>query len=100
MPEAYEKIVLFLNNYKLMGVVSWLGFGLAAGVTAKLLLPGSENMGWLRTIAIGVAGSFIGAALAAYLGFGKFAQWSFLGFVSAVAGAILLLLLNRLVTRT
>lgn len=98
--ELYDKVLAFLHTYKLTGIVSWLVFGLAAGVVAKLIIPGREEMGWLRTIAIGVAGSFIGAALSSYFGFGRFAQWSFYGFVSAVGGAIVLILINRIVTRS
>jgi uncharacterized membrane protein YeaQ/YmgE (transglycosylase-associated protein family) len=88
------------QNPMLSGVFSWVLFGLAAGVVAKLILPGPENIGWIRTIVIGIAGSFVGGFVGQYLGFGSAAAWSWQGFGTAVVGAVILLLLNRLVTRT
>jgi len=87
------------QNPMLSGIFSWLMFGLTAGVVAKLILPGPENMGWIRTIVIGIAGSFVGGFIGQYFGFGSAAAWSWQGFGTAVLGAVILLLLNRLVTR-
>ena len=83
-----------------MQILSWIGFGLAAGVTAKILLPGQENMGWFRTILVGIIGAFLGGIGAGYLGFQIQVGWNLVGFAAAVAGAIVCLLINRLVTRT
>ena len=44
-------------------ILSWACFGLIAGGIAKLLTPGPDPQGCLPTIAIGVAGSFVGGAI-------------------------------------
>ena len=49
-----------LNHPMVQSVMVWVGLGLATGVAAKILMPGSENMGWIRTILFGLLGSFIG----------------------------------------
>lgn len=82
------------------GILSWIGFGLVVGVIAKILLPGSENMGWIRTIVVGIAGSFVGGFMGSFFGMGSPAAWSISGVVTAVSGAVVLLLINRLVTRS
>lgn len=97
MEDAVQQVS---NNPMISGIFSWIIFGLAAGVVAKLILPGRENIGWIRTIVIGIAGSFLGGYIGSYLGFGSPAAWSWPGFGTAVVGAVILLLLNRLVTRS
>lgn len=82
------------------GIVSWIGFGLLCGVLAKLILPGPENMGWIRTIVIGIAGSFVGGFLGSFFGYGSPASFTAQGIGTGVAGAVVLLLINRLVTRS
>ena len=43
-----------------MGIVEILVMGLIVGALARLLIPGRIPMGILGTIAIGVAGAFLG----------------------------------------
>lgn len=86
--------------FTLEGILSWIGFGLIAGLIAKILLPGPENMGWIRTIVIGVAGSFVGVFVGSFFGLGSPASFTWQGIGTAVAGAFLLLLINRIVTRS
>jgi uncharacterized membrane protein YeaQ/YmgE (transglycosylase-associated protein family) len=81
-------------------LISWVAFGLVAGVAAKLILPGQENLGWFRTILVGIAGAFIGGFVAAYMGYHVTVGWNIFGFIAAVSGAIVLLLINRVVTRS
>jgi uncharacterized membrane protein YeaQ/YmgE (transglycosylase-associated protein family) len=83
-----------------MTTLSWIGYGLASGVTAKIILPGQENMGWIRTILIGIIGAFLGGMIANYFGVDIQLGWNLLGFLAAVAGSLICLLVNRLVTRT
>lgn len=80
--------------------LSWIFFGLLVGVAAKLILPGQESLGWIRTILVGICGAFLGGFLAAYLGYNVHVGWNMLGFVAAVGGSVVLLLINRLVTKT
>ena len=85
-----------------MGILSWIVFGLIAGIIAKLLMPGRDPGGCIITMLLGVAGAFVGGFLyrlatgtnVLYFGFdvGSFAI--------AVLGAAVILALYRLIVRT
>ncbi|GIX27917.1 GlsB/YeaQ/YmgE family stress response membrane protein [Pelomicrobium sp. G1] len=79
-----------------MGILSWIVFGLVAGVVAKLLVPGKDIGGIVVTIAIGIAGALIGGFIGTQLGFGTVTGFDFRSLVIAVLGAVLLLVLVRL----
>ncbi len=51
-----------------MGILSWILLGLIVGVLAKWLMPGDDPGGVFVTIAIGVAGAFVGGFIASLLG--------------------------------
>ena len=63
--------------------------GFAAGVIAKFIYPGKENMGWIWTIVLGIAGSFV----ATYLGKALkiYQPGEAAGFIGAIVGALILL---------
>jgi len=71
----------------------WIIFGLCVGVVAKLLLPGRDPGGFIVTIAIGVAGGLLGGFLGRSLGW--YQEGDPVGFVMAVAGALILLTAYR-----
>lgn len=71
--------------------------GLIVGAVAKLLMPGKDPGGWIITILLGLAGSFIASYLGRLVGWYKEGQSA--GFIMSVLGAILLLYLYRLFTR-
>jgi uncharacterized membrane protein YeaQ/YmgE (transglycosylase-associated protein family) len=77
-------------------ILGWIVFGLIAGVVAKVLMPGKDPGGFIITVLLGVAGSLIGGYLGSLLGIKG--GW-FISFAMAVAGAMLLLLVYRLVRR-
>ncbi|HEX6203700.1 MAG TPA: GlsB/YeaQ/YmgE family stress response membrane protein [Thermoanaerobaculia bacterium] len=79
----------------LWGLISWVLFGLVAGIVAKLLMPGKDPGGCIVTSLIGVAGALLGGFLATALGFGGVEAWDLRSFVVAVIGAILLLVIYR-----
>lgn len=69
--------------------------GLIAGAVAKLLMPGKDPGGLLITMAIGIAGSFIGTFLGRSIGWYHEGQSA--GFIASVIGAVILLALYRMV---
>lgn len=71
--------------------------GFVAGVIAKLLTPGRDPGGFFITAALGIAGSLA----ATYLGqaLGLYGPGQSAGFIGAVIGAVVLLLVYRAVTR-
>jgi uncharacterized membrane protein YeaQ/YmgE (transglycosylase-associated protein family) len=76
-----------------MGIVSFLVFGLVAGLLARLVTPGRQAIGCLATMAVGVVGSLIGGLIGQVaLGHKVHASWSLGPFLLAVVGAVVLLL--------
>ena len=75
-------------------ILTTLIIGLLVGAVAKLLMPGKDPGGWIVTILLGIAG----ALLAGYLGtaIGWYQPGQPAGFIASVVGAIVLLLLYRL----
>jgi uncharacterized membrane protein YeaQ/YmgE (transglycosylase-associated protein family) len=80
----------------LLGVFIWLLFGLAIGALAKLLMPGKDGGGLLATSLLGIAGAFVGGLIAAVLGIAAPTEVTLASFVVPIAGAMLLLLLYRM----
>lgn len=44
-------------------IIYWVIFGLVVGLLAKAIHPGEDPVGFLPTIGIGIAGSFIGGGI-------------------------------------
>jgi uncharacterized membrane protein YeaQ/YmgE (transglycosylase-associated protein family) len=78
-----------------MGILSWIVLGLVVGLLAKWIMPGDDPGGLVMTIVLGVAGAFVGGWIATQLGFGSVSGFNIGSLVIAVAGAVLLLFLNR-----
>ena len=82
-----------------MGIIWQLIVGLIVGVLARLLLPGKEAfpegaLGWLLTAILGILGAWLGGFIASSLWGG--AGYT-VGWVMSIIGAIILLLLFRLI---
>ena len=71
--------------------------GLVVGFLAKFLTPGRDPGGFFVTMAIGVAGSFLATFGGQALGFYRVGQTA--GFLGSLVGAIVLLLILRIVRR-
>jgi uncharacterized membrane protein YeaQ/YmgE (transglycosylase-associated protein family) len=80
-----------------MGCLGWIVVGLVAGGLARLLVPGKEPGGILLTIIVGIAGAALGGWIGTQLGFGTFQGFDLRSMALAVGGAILLLVLSRLI---
>ena len=78
-----------------MGIFSWIVLGLIAGVLAKWIMPGEEDIGFIVTILLGVAGAFVGGFVGSLLGLGGVTDLNIETIVSATAGAFLLLFVYR-----
>ncbi len=79
-----------------MGGILWtLIIGLVIGVVAKLLMPGRDPGGCIITMLLGIAGSFIAGYLGQALGWYQPGQPA--GFIFSVIGAMILLLIYRLI---
>jgi uncharacterized membrane protein YeaQ/YmgE (transglycosylase-associated protein family) len=74
-----------------MGIVWTIVLGFVIGVVAKFLHPGKDNMGFLMTIALGIAGSFLAGIIGQFLGWYKAGEGA--GFIASVIVAIILLVI-------
>jgi uncharacterized membrane protein YeaQ/YmgE (transglycosylase-associated protein family) len=78
-----------------MEFIGAIVIGLLVGAVAKFLTPGKDPGGCLITILIGLAGSFVGTYLGQALGLYRVGEPA--GFIGSVIGAVLLLLLYRMI---
>ncbi len=80
-----------------MGLLSWILFGLIAGGIAKFLMPGKDPGGCLVTILLGIGGALLGGFVATELfGYGQPTGFNLPSLLIAIAGAVALLILYRL----
>jgi len=90
-----------LNHPLFNQFLLWTVLGLGVGVAAKLVIPGSEAMGWIRTILLGLTGSFLGNLLAPKIfHWPTYAAFSWQGILIGIGGAVILVVINRIVTRS
>jgi uncharacterized membrane protein YeaQ/YmgE (transglycosylase-associated protein family) len=82
----------------LVNLLLWAVFGLIAGIVAKFIGRQPERtdpMGLVTTALLGIAGAVVGGWLSSVLFNWDINSFSIVGFVVAVAGALLLLFLYR-----
>ncbi len=82
-----------------MGIVWTIVLGFVIGVIAKVIHPGKENMGFIATVLLGIAGSFLAGVVGQWLGWYRAGEGA--GFIASVIMAILLLVIyGRLRSRS
>ena len=79
----------------MFGILGWIVFGLIVGAVAKLLMPGKDPGGIIVTSLLGIAGAVLGGFVGRALGF--YGPEDAAGFVMALIGAVLLLVIYRAV---
>ncbi|CAL12918.1 putative membrane protein [Yersinia enterocolitica (type O:5) str. YE53/03] len=79
----------------LMGILSWIIFGLIAGILAKWIMPGEDGGGFIMTIILGVVGALVGGYISTFFGMGKVDGFNFGSFVVAVIGSLVVLFVYR-----
>lgn len=77
----------------MFSLLTWLVYGLLVGSVAKAVVPGEENFGFLKTVALGVAGSYMGGAIL-YM-FGQYNSLSPAGLFMGVVGGVVSLVLYK-----
>jgi len=79
----------------MFNILVWCVYGIFVGSIAKSIVPGEENFGFIKTVALGVAGSYMGGAIMYLLG--QYSVISPAGLFMGVAGSCLTLALyNKL----
>ena len=69
--------------------------GLLIGMVAKFLMPGRDPGGFIITALLGVAGAFVANAIGRAMGW--YAEGEPAGFLASVGGAVILLVLYRMI---
>ncbi len=82
-----------------MGIIAFIVLGLIAGVIAKAIMPGDDPGGFIVTAIIGIVGALLGGFIAGAIfdadpldEFFDISTW-----LTAIVGAIILLVIYRLV---
>ena len=78
-----------------MGFIWMIIVGLVAGLLARAIKPGSDPMGWIMTIVLGIVGAMLGGFVAGLIGIN--ADGGFIGLIFSVIGAIVLLFIYEMI---
>ena len=79
------------------GWIAWIIIGGLAGAVAKLLMPGKDPGGCIVTVLLGICGALLAGFLGQALGLDSAMNGA--GFIGAIVGAFVILLIYRLVSR-
>jgi uncharacterized membrane protein YeaQ/YmgE (transglycosylase-associated protein family) len=77
-----------------MNILWTILIGLIVGVLAKFFMPGRDPGGFIITVLLGIAGSFVAGLIGRSLGWYHEGQST--GFIASILGAMLLLFLYRM----
>ena len=80
-----------------MSIIATIFIGLIVGLLARFLKPGNDPLGWIMTIILGIAGSFLASYAGTAMGWYRPGQPA--GFIASVVGAIILLSIYSLAVR-
>jgi uncharacterized membrane protein YeaQ/YmgE (transglycosylase-associated protein family) len=79
-------------------IIGAIVVGIIAGYLGRLLLPGKDSMGFLGTVAVGIAGALVGWVLFTYLlGIGDKDKFDLGGILGAIIGTMIVLGILRMV---
>lgn len=81
-----------------MSILVWVIFGGIAGWLASMVAGTNKSQGLLGNIVVGVLGAFVGGWIMSMLGYGTVTEFNLYGLLVAVAGAVLLLFLWKVVS--
>ena len=73
----------------MFGLLTAIIIGFVVGVIAKLIMPGKENMGFIVTTLLGIAGSIVATYAGQAVGWYEAGQGA--GWIASIVGAFLLL---------
>lgn len=80
-----------------MGLLSWVGVGLIAGIIGKLVM--GDRFGWIVTILLGIVGAFVGGWVSGMLGGPGVSGFDLVSILVAAGGAVIVLFVFGLISR-
>ena len=72
----------------MFAIIGWIIFGAIVGFIAKAIHPGDEKLDFVRTVLLGVAGSFVGGSVSYVLGWNNYLLGSS-GLLMSIVGAVI-----------
>ncbi|WP_375740726.1 GlsB/YeaQ/YmgE family stress response membrane protein [Pseudomonas boanensis] len=81
-----------------MGIIGTILIGLIVGLIARFIKPGDDSMGWIMTILVGIGGSLAATYGGQALGIYQVGQTA--GFIGAVIGAVILLVVLSFIRKS
>lgn len=81
----------------ILNILGWIVFGLIAGFIARAIVPGKDDIGILRTILLGIAGSVVGGLIFGLLTVG-IRGFQPAGWIGSIIGAVIVLVIYNRVT--
>jgi len=82
-----------------MGILFFILFGFIIGLVARAIYPGRQAMGFVMTALLGIAGSFIGGAVASLISHRPIVEFSTAGMIGSIVGALLVLGIGAIIGR-
>jgi uncharacterized membrane protein YeaQ/YmgE (transglycosylase-associated protein family) len=88
----------------MLSILIWLVLGFLAGYVAKIIMPGADGGGVIMTTFLGIIGAVVGGFIGTYVGYPMISNFDNIGrsipsFISSVVGAIVVLLIFRVISR-
>jgi len=80
-----------------MGLLSWIGVGLVAGIIAKMVM--GDRFGWIVTILLGIVGALVGGWVSGMLGGPGVSGFDIVSILVAAGGAVIVLVVFGLISR-
>ncbi|MFF7707333.1 GlsB/YeaQ/YmgE family stress response membrane protein [Pseudomonas sp. NPDC007930] len=80
-----------------MGIIGTIIIGFIVGLLARFLKPGDDSMGFIMTVLLGIGGSLLATYGGQALGIYQAGQAA--GFLGALVGAIVLLVIYGLIKK-
>ena len=80
-----------------MGLLSWIGVGLVAGIIAKMVM--GDRFGWIVTILLGIVGALVGGWVSSMLGGPGVSGFDIVSILVAAGGAVIVLFVLGLISR-
>lgn len=82
-----------------MGFFTSILLGLLVGALAKWVMPGKDPGGIFVTMVLGIVGAMLGGYLGTLLGIGDVTGFNLISILLATGGAIILLVIYRIVIK-
>ncbi|MCI0569850.1 MAG: GlsB/YeaQ/YmgE family stress response membrane protein [Myxococcaceae bacterium] len=76
-----------------MGILTFIVIGVLAGLIARAVVPGRQQMGLLQTTLLGMTGSLLGGLISALFTHRRITDITSTGIIMSVVGAVAVLLL-------